>query len=122
MDAIDLTSLLPALTKTGAAGVVLALLVGTAQVINAWRGGNISKAKEGDLVKQVEELRQQLISHATRIAEQEKRVTALMHQLNNTAYQRNDARLYAEYLELLHNHEPKKVWKWELETQETPQG
>ena len=115
MEMTDQTNLLPAFAKTGAAGIILAILVGLAQVINAWRGGTLSRAKEEALSKQLDENKNEISSLEGKNTEMEKRMEVQQELIHALRHQRDQVHIYAEYLEMLYKHEPKRDWAWKSE-------
>lgn len=103
MAGIDLGALLPALTKSGVATILLALLIGASYLVREWRGGSMSVAKEEDLNKRLEDVE-------TRLSAAEKRIGQLQNQLYDMRAQRDRARIYAEALEMRYAHDPRIVW------------
>ena len=92
MTGLNPIELLPALQASGAAGVVLALLIGAGHFVNAWKGGKASERKEQDMEKRLSSLEK-------RLARTERMVTALKDLVHTYRFQRDDARLYSRDLE-----------------------
>lgn len=103
MTGTDLTAVLPLIAKSGAATVVIALLFGLSHVIREWRGGSVSEQKEHDT-------QQQLAEAESRLELAEERVLKLAQQNHDLRYQRDQARVRLEFLELKYGEQPRSVW------------
>ena len=95
---IDWTQLLGIVTKGGPAAIILAVFLGAAQLVREVRGGKISTVRESDLLKKLEEFRQELDEHR-------REIDALKGKLDEREYiirilyrQRDQARTQAEKL------------------------
>ena len=100
---LDLTSLLPAITKSAAATIAFAVLIGLSYVIREWRGGNASEKERADVSKRLEDVE-------ARLKAAEDRIEGLMNTNHDLRRQRDQARVYGEALELRYGHTPVKVW------------
>lgn len=100
---LDVSSLLPAITKSAGATLALAVLIGLSYVIREWRGGTASERGRADMTKRLEDVE-------ARLKAAEDRIEALTRTAHDLRYQRDQARVYAESLELRYGHEPVKVW------------
>lgn len=100
---LDPTALLPALTKSTVATIAFAVLIGLSYVIREWRGGTASERGRADMTKRLEDVE-------ARLKAAEDRIEALTRTAHDLRYQRDQARVYAEALELRYGHEPVKVW------------
>lgn len=110
MDAINLTEVFAAVTKGGPAGILLALFFGLAMLVREVRGGKVGQTEKANLAAEVAALKSQvatLVSGMERMEEELERALDLVHSMR---YQRDQARIKVEYLEQLHDTQPRTVW------------
>lgn len=95
---IDLAQLFSLIKQGGPAAMILAVFLGAASLVREVRGGKISTVREGDLLKKLEEFRQELDEHR-------REIDALKAKLDEREYiirilyrQRDQARTQAEKL------------------------
>lgn len=103
MTGIDINAFVPIIAKSGAATIVLAVLFGLSYVIREWRGGSMSEKKDGETQKRLADVE-------ARLSMAEGRIAKLTHQLFDIRFQRDQARVRVEFLELKHSEEPRTVW------------
>ncbi|THF70526.1 hypothetical protein E7T06_07425 [Deinococcus sp. Arct2-2] len=103
MSGIDFSAFLPIIAKSGAATIILAILFGLSYVIREWRGGSMSEKKD-------EETQKRLADVEARLATAEKRIASQGRQINDFRFQRDQARVRVEFLELKHSEEPRTIW------------
>ncbi|MDB5044441.1 MAG: hypothetical protein JWQ08_491 [Deinococcus sp.] len=113
MSGFDLTAVLPLLAKSGAATIIIALLVGLSHVIREWRGGSVSEQKEQDI-------QHQLTETEARLKLSEELALRLAQQNHDLRYQRDQARVRLEFLELKHGEQPRSVWPSDAEFRRQP--
>ncbi|MVN86804.1 hypothetical protein GO986_08515 [Deinococcus sp. HMF7620] len=114
MEGFDLAPVLNLVTKSGPAGIVLALFFGLAALVREVRGGKVSAGKEADLQAQVAQLRTELQDLRTAMTKLETELDTSLDLNHSMRYQRDQARVRVEYLEQTCNIEPRTVWPPEL--------
>lgn len=103
MTGVDLSAFLPLIVKSTGAAVVLAALFGLSYVITAWRGGTVSEQRVSDMQKRLTDVE-------ARLSTAEGRIGRLTHQVHDMRFQRDQARVRVEFLELTHGVEPRTIW------------
>ncbi len=103
MNGIDFSAFVPIIAKSGIASIVLAILFGMSYVIREWRGGTMSEKKDAETQKRLADVE-------ARLETAEKRITSQGRQIHETRFQRDQARVRVEFLELKHNEDPRTVW------------
>ncbi|MFC6663925.1 hypothetical protein ACFP9V_19130 [Deinococcus radiopugnans] len=89
--------------KGGPAAIVLSILYGLAMLVREIRGGKVSAGQNADLVARVGALETEM----QKIKDLLEEAQGEAHRLR---YQRDQARVRVEYLEQLHNVQPRTKW------------
>lgn len=110
MDAIDLPSLLTAISKGGLPAVILAVLFGLSQLVREVRGGKVGALREADLNAKIATLEAQVRTLQNGMERMEAELERSLDLNHSLRYQRDQARIRVELLEQLHGVEPRTVW------------
>lgn len=110
MDAINLTEVLSAVTKGGPAGIILALFFGAAMLIREVRGGKVSQTEKANLAAEIATLKAQVATLTDGLERMELELERALDLGHGMRYQRDQARIRCEYLEQLHDIQPRTVW------------
>lgn len=100
---MDLTALLPALGKSTAAVIILAVSFGLGHLITAIRGGKVSADEKASITERLSSLEEWRVKA-------ERRIERLTKQFHDMRSQRDQARNYAQFLELTYHHDPPRKW------------
>lgn len=100
---MDLTPVISQIMKGGPAAIVLSILYGLAMLVREIRGGKVSAGQNADLVARVGALETEM----QKIKDLLEEAQGEAHRLR---YQRDQARVRVEYLEQLHNVQPRTKW------------
>lgn len=103
MDSVDLTPVIGLITKGGPAAIVLSVLYGLAMLVREIRGGKVSAVQNADLVTRVGALEAEM----QKIKDLLEEAQGENHRLR---YQRDQARIRVEFLEQLHDIQPRTKW------------
>jgi hypothetical protein len=103
VDSVDVSSLLSIVTKGGPAAIILAVFYGLATLVREVRSGKVSAGREADLSKRVDTLETEMLEIKTALAK-------ALGSLQTMRYQRDQARVRVEFLELKHGEQPRSVW------------
>jgi len=110
MDAINLADILGAVTKGGPAGILLALFFGLAMLVREVRGGKVGQQRETDLTAKVVQLQAQVQTLTESMERMEGELERALDHVHSMRYQRDQARVRVEFLEQLHDVQPRTVW------------
>ncbi|MBB6016819.1 hypothetical protein [Deinococcus radiopugnans] len=98
-----MTPVISQIMKGGPAAIVLSILYGLAMLVREIRGGKVSAGQNADLVARVGALETEM----QKIKDLLEEAQGEAHRLR---YQRDQARVRVEYLEQLHNVQPRTKW------------
>ena len=110
MDAVDLPSLLTAISKGGLPAVILAVLFGLSQLVREVRGGKVGALREADLNAKIAMLEAQVRTLQSGMERMEAELERALDLVHSMRYQRDQARIRVELLEQLHGVDPRTVW------------
>lgn len=110
MDSLDITPLLSLLTKGGPAAVILAVFYGLAMLVREVRGGKVGDAQRADLAAKIALLETQVKTLTSSMEQMEAELEKALDLVHSMRYQRDQARIRVEYLEQLHDCQPRTVW------------
>ncbi|MDO4244551.1 MAG: hypothetical protein Q4C89_00820 [Deinococcus sp.] len=110
MDNLDITPLLSLLTKGGPAAVILAVFYGLAMLVREVRGGKVGQQRENDLAAKIALLESQVKTLTVSMEQMEAELEKALDLVHSMRYQRDQARIRVEYLEQLHDCQPRTVW------------
>ncbi|GAA5514759.1 hypothetical protein Dcar01_03520 [Deinococcus carri] len=110
MDNVDVTQLIGLVTKGGPAAIIIAVFYGLAMLVREVRGGKVGDAQKADLTAQVAQMRTQLDALQAKFDTLAAELEETLHTVHTMRYQRDQARIRVEFLEQLHDCQPRTVW------------
>lgn len=110
MDNLDITPWLGLVTKGGPAAIILAVFYGLAMLVREVRGGKVGQQRENDLAAKIALLESQVKTLTASMEQMEAELEKALDLVHSMRYQRDQARIRVEYLEQLHDCQPRTVW------------
>lgn len=120
MDSVDITQIISLMTKGGPAAIILAILIGLSYLVREVRGGKVSTEKEADLLAKITQMQTQIDTVQRKLADMENELDAALNTIHTMRYQRDQARVRVEFLEQVHDVQPRTVWPPEPEAKNNP--
>ncbi len=110
MGDVDVSQLIGLVTKGGPAAIIIAVFYGLAMLVREVRGGKVGQQRETDLAAKIALLETQVKTLTTSMEQMENELERALDLVHSMRYQRDQARVRVEYLELIGNVEPRTVW------------
>lgn len=110
MDNVDLTQLWSIVVKGGPAAIILAVFYGAAMLVREVRGGKLGDAQKADLSTKITQMQEQISVLQGKFDALEQELEHALSANHAMRYQRDQARVRVEYLEQLHDVQPRTIW------------
>ena len=110
MDAVNVSEVLAAVTKGGPAAIILACFYGLSMLVREVRGGKVGQAERANLAAEIATLKAQVATLTDGMERMEHELERSLDLGHGMRYQRDQARVRVEYLEQLHDIQPRTVW------------
>lgn len=110
MPDVDVSQLIGLVTKGGPAAIIIAVFYGLAMLVREVRGGKVGQQRETDLAAKIALLETQVKTLSASMEQMENELERALDLVHSMRYQRDQARVRVEYLELIGNVEPRTVW------------
>lgn len=120
MSDVDVSQLIGLVTKGGPAAIIIAVFYGAAMLVREVRGGKIGAQRETDLAAKIALLETQVKTLTASMEQMENELERALDLVHSMRYQRDQARIRVEFLEQLHDCQPRTVWPPEPQSPPTP--
>lgn len=116
MDSVDLSQIVGLVTKGGPAAIIIAVGYVLIGLVREVRGGKVGETEKANLASEVASLKAQVATLNEGMLRMEQELERALDLVHSMRYQRDQARIRVEFLEQIHNVEPRTQWPLEPNT------